>query len=758
MGPGWSLSGLSSIARCKRGKEYGDTESSGNPFRAINYSNSDGFCLDGQRLLPVTNSNNCPARSGATLIGEYRTEINTFRRVCAYSVPGVSSGPGRWVVQGKDGTASDYGSTTDSRIEPNYFSQSSGKPFWLGRTDRVATWLVKQVTDTNSSYYTFDYSKRYSAVDPTQYDGEVVLERVSYTGNGVAGKQPYNRVEFSYDEHPLNSQRFDFQGGSILRLVRRLTRVTSYALPSHLEGTSANAVEIRRYDLRYVEAGNGNGLSRLHGVTECAPRPGQPGQYTCYPETRFDWSADNYGMTAFASSAQNWTSFEKAIDSKQGDVNGDGAQDLVWIEDRDCNGNAPDRFEFRLSTSNGLTLNPPTFTDIRIARGLVEQCGTGGYADSLKAKRFGNAWFVYDFNGDGHDDLLLASTTEPFAGPDKWRIHLASYLNNAWVFSTTGIDTGIPSGLGSQSRFADISGDGLPDLLVTSGINGDALPLLVYRMKRVSGDPNGLLLRFVTDGSDGPREVELLKGGAPVNIELTVARRRPIDSIDANGDGRSDLLVPLQIAGGSACSATIDWYVFVSEGVVGTKERFIDYAYVGRVNNAGVPDPLPGGLDIEPGEGCVGDASVQLADINGDSLADLFVRTADKAWAWRPNVGSTSDGVYQGYLPASFFLGLDVGSDGYGDRVQLLDVNGDGELDALFPKFDGNDNDCNGTIDSYPYRVRLFEFAGWADATRELPLMSGGATCFANQLDPELFATYLAQPSSPTVSDHANRG
>ncbi|HRN60636.1 MAG TPA: SpvB/TcaC N-terminal domain-containing protein, partial [Chiayiivirga sp.] len=110
MGRGWSVGGLSAISRCRATREAGDflveaATPDGNP-RPINFTASDRFCLDGQRLIAST-TNTCPAAPGMA-VQELRTELESFQRVCVYQASS-GTGPAFFTVERKDGSTSWYG-------------------------------------------------------------------------------------------------------------------------------------------------------------------------------------------------------------------------------------------------------------------------------------------------------------------------------------------------------------------------------------------------------------------------------------------------------------------------------------------------------------------------------------------------------------------------------------------------------------------------------------------------------------------------
>src|SRR5207247_9920770 len=70
LGVGWSLSGASMILRCRRAVEAGD---GAGPHPPVNFTGTDQFCVDGQRLVLYTGTHGA---AGAT----YRTELHGFTK------------------------------------------------------------------------------------------------------------------------------------------------------------------------------------------------------------------------------------------------------------------------------------------------------------------------------------------------------------------------------------------------------------------------------------------------------------------------------------------------------------------------------------------------------------------------------------------------------------------------------------------------------------------------------------------------------
>ena len=120
LGMGWGIDGLSQISRCPT------TLIQDGQINGVNYTATDRFCIDGQRLIATTDSyvNNpsdvtkkiytTTAAYGANLT-EYKTELANFAKIISYGAAG--NGPAYFKVWTKGGQIIEYGNTADSRIE-----------------------------------------------------------------------------------------------------------------------------------------------------------------------------------------------------------------------------------------------------------------------------------------------------------------------------------------------------------------------------------------------------------------------------------------------------------------------------------------------------------------------------------------------------------------------------------------------------------------------------------------------------------------
>ena len=178
LGVGWDIAGLSAITRT------GQTIYHDGKVTPISLDTTDRLLLDGNRLILTNNS--IYGSIGAT----YATEIETFSKITAYSMGG-NDPDCKFEVKAKDGQTLEYGYTDDSR-------------FYIGSLVSVAKilqWRLNKITDANGNYIKYIYKK-----DNT----EQWIDKIEYTGNTAAGKDPYASITFLY------STREDVQGAYVL--------------------------------------------------------------------------------------------------------------------------------------------------------------------------------------------------------------------------------------------------------------------------------------------------------------------------------------------------------------------------------------------------------------------------------------------------------------------------------------------------------------------------------------------------------------
>jgi len=190
VGVGGSISGLSAITRCPHSYAVDGYK------RGVKFDSGDAFCMDGQRLMAVTND---AGASGQ----EYRTETESFTRVIAHN--GAQGNPNLFVAETKSGLRMYFGehASNDTRIEK------------AGSATTVLSWPVSRIEDRAGNYMHFIY-------DEINASGESYPSSIEYTGNGT--QAPTRRVEFIYH----NSRPVPHQGyvaGSPLQMKKLLKKV-----------------------------------------------------------------------------------------------------------------------------------------------------------------------------------------------------------------------------------------------------------------------------------------------------------------------------------------------------------------------------------------------------------------------------------------------------------------------------------------------------------------------------------------------------
>ncbi len=795
LGPGWALGGQSAITRCKRSAEHGD---GAGPHPGINFDTdpgNDAHCLDGQRLLKRGSGfGACPA-FGYAAGQEFSPELDTATRVCGYQSATTSPGYDRWLVYPKDGSVRRFGTAGDSKLAP----LDGAAPNAAG--GNTMTWAMDRLYDATGNYIDFEYLR-------DNPNGELNLSVVRWTGKVAVTSTNWNpftatttratfaRASMFYEALRAGAERTDYLGGATLRSSIKLRRVDLFG-PLNSGGAPNTEVAVRSYVLEYAQAATGSRADRLISVHECASATSS----TCYPPTRFMWNAfgvedfsQGYDAPGASNSASNALSY--AVDLKVGDINGDGRQDLVFIKDRSCPGNGSDqigtaaseqrfRFVVMQGTSTPQALQPPINADVFPRRrppgggSTFPGCDTSGPLtqwDRAGPVRWDLSWFLFDFTGDGRDDLLvLRARTGSSPTTWGWFVHAAESTAGGWRFASAGTDLGVTLNDDGDGNFFDVTGDGLPDLLYGFGT---ALSVRVLERLPVTDVLTQLAYRF--EASD--RAVSYV--GFDANAELAFGNqtRDPIRTGDLNGDGVADLVMFARGVSGPGYNCRTGGQCLPCGNGGGQPNCEIEFICDPSAGACVLPSPPPispptsnvwrsasttdrtgrssgglsgntpvvsywltarttvtatGGIQIVA-EQCVGGGanplacsdttgqiqSAGLSDINGDGHADVVIQRfqangssdATTRLSYRLNDGgpNPSDRLQ----PETAIAGLALTPE-EASRAQWIDANGDRRLDVVYQR------ECVACLPnvtgSHPLLMRLFSSAGFGaeeDATQ----------------------------------------
>jgi len=264
----WTLSGFSAISRCPT------TYAQDGSVEAIDYTSTDQFCLDGQRLVDIGGS-------------EFRTEIETFQRIKKHGTAG--SGPAYFTVEHGNGSISYYGYTSDSRIEK------------VGASD-VRIYYISYTQDPFGNRISYGF-------DENTTTGEVLPDEVTWTSNSGQGLSAKYKISIVYETRPTDDQRAGYApGGAKIASTKRIDKIQIFYNTS---------TEIATYDLSYTTpVSTGTKRSQLASVTL---KRGSDS----LPETTFTWQDGTAGWNSPSSTGK-----DAGSNPLVGDFNNDGRADI----------------------------------------------------------------------------------------------------------------------------------------------------------------------------------------------------------------------------------------------------------------------------------------------------------------------------------------------------------------------------------------------------------------------------------------------
>lgn len=338
VGKGWSISGGSSIQRCRA------TQETDGYVGSVKMDNTDALCLDGTRLILITDDDNFA--NGA----EYRTEVDSQQRIQLQNQGGEIS----FKVFHTDGTVWRYGTTQATQ----QVSKQSGVSY---------AWMLTSITDTYNNIIEYQYDTRDSVYAQLHDATSIpVLSEVSYGGN---------RVVFDYEQTLDNPWTFYVLGNKMAQ-SKRLSKVRIF-----------NHVSELVYEYRLAYQTQKSGISVLSSLTWCATGE------LCLPATQFNYGAVDVGIS---DSYQEFSLNENYITGMQStDINGDGKLELAMLAytdservfDLDILDISKQGQQKRVASVEVNSLHLPHG---RIYHGPNEQA----------------AYYIADFNGDARSDVL----------------------------------------------------------------------------------------------------------------------------------------------------------------------------------------------------------------------------------------------------------------------------------------------------------------------------------------------------------------
>lgn len=177
VGIGWSIGGISAITRCPQ------TPIHDNAITGVNFTSSDRFCLDGQRLMLLSGSYGAP----------YSTYIKATDDFSVITAMGgtEATGPDYFEVQTKAGETYYYGNPQLSGLVATNQADAYVEP--SNKTGLAKTWAVKVIKDIKNNYILFNYIN-------SKAEGSFYIDNIQYSvklGDSTAA----NRIKFEYDDY-----------------------------------------------------------------------------------------------------------------------------------------------------------------------------------------------------------------------------------------------------------------------------------------------------------------------------------------------------------------------------------------------------------------------------------------------------------------------------------------------------------------------------------------------------------------------------
>jgi RHS repeat-associated protein len=280
LGFGWSLSGISEIRRCTKGKR--DLSQTRDPYNVesgsinyrpwLTYTATDSLCLDGELLVLVAGAN---LQVGA----EYRTYTESFKRI---TIQGTVSEP--WFkVEAPNGNVLTYGNQVNSRVKKVKVSGGTDKTDYF-------LWSVDKETDRSGNSIYYFYQAKDESFSRFANKDRVYPSYIVYNQSVDRSSNSYY-IWFDYTEAPfvaLDSSSNDVQFPDNVVDKYTFTRDASKQLSS---------IRINRItdEVKYIIRGTGQDAHSLRhaglkvaSIQECYVRSDYPSGH-CLNPISFNW-------------------------------------------------------------------------------------------------------------------------------------------------------------------------------------------------------------------------------------------------------------------------------------------------------------------------------------------------------------------------------------------------------------------------------------------------------------------------------------
>ncbi len=407
LGMGANLAGLSSITRC------GKTFEQDNVSKAIQYDNTDFFCLNGQRLILMSGTY---GGNGAT----YQTELESFQRVTSRGAA-QGGGPTHFEVLGKGGSKLVFGNS----LSTDNFERSIDPV-----SNSVASWGISYLEDKHGNRVIYEYEDA-SRTQGGETANQILPKRITYGHNTAANVVGNLAVEFSYESREDTARGYA-RGQKFISDVR-LSNIKTYV---------GNDV-VKDYRVTYALSPVSN-RSRITHITECS------GEGNCLLPIELSWTDYSPDWEAGSNLPAAALTADGRMRGTAVDVNNDGHTDWVMAV-RD--GAGSDALQTFLNENGSWTASADFTPPAPIYDYQRHQDGV-------------SVSELVDINGDGLVDWVQ-SYVDGSGAVNK------VYINNGsdWVYDASASLPLVLSDLTDDStpkqraEFIDINGDALPDIV-----------------------------------------------------------------------------------------------------------------------------------------------------------------------------------------------------------------------------------------------------------------------------------------------------
>lgn len=673
LGAGWTLSGYSMITRGPK------TLSSDGVVAGPTMGSTDALYLDGQRLVPVSQSG-----SGTAKVTEYRKESDDVTRIIQ---TGEQLSDSTFRVQTKGGMTLVFDGGRDSRVR-----LADGTTLML---------LQSAAEDTTGNYFNFHYSPG--------ANGDYVLEEIQYTGNRRTASdgasidlKPFASILFEYT--PAERAVPFYVAGRLIERKRRLISITPRISTSRI-GVNTVWQRYKKYVLEYE---NRTTFARyvLTSVRQFGRTDADEAIPTRfgYSEAKTSWKPSPNALPAIvlaksenlvagyrlakvsaSSSAAPDLLFSALIDGKHESFAFENDGKGSWSKSEDLA--AP----FAFATSDGLDLgaelvdlNGDGKSDLmqsslregaQFKSAYLADAGkwktSSGYELPFPISENGKrtATLVYgSFSGAGRRDLLYNSSTG------------SGFLINDGGKWTAAAPLPIPITSGALTLNVDCAG---PEEVLARDAAG---AFRVYRFQGSWSEVTGATVPAVPVGTpaDSVRAVDLNQDSCADLIISDAAGTRTAWTAGSAGwttSPKTPIFDLVDAAGASAKAAFVDLNNDGLVDVIASREvatqKSISYAFLQTaIGWVAAPSAF---IPNQPFNSPTGNGF--LRDIDSDGFPDALFATGG-----RSSFGAVFKGSATGfqeakvYSPPVAFARIDQQDRG----VRFVDLNGDGLTDVLF--------------------------------------------------------------------------